>query len=123
MAKVDARLHKKMKDIVESKGKVATLIDEYNLAIRKYIQEYSEEEILKDSKIEDIISTEIKKVDKHLASMIGRTGMDTSMVLVGMIMLLQKTFGVEYDKVVEKLRIDGARYYTNTSKKEKGKDI
>lgn len=110
--KIDPILHEKMKNVVKRKGTHATLYDEYNLAIRNHIAKASEEEILKDSKIEEIISHEIKKVDKHLSSMLGRTGMDVSMTLMGLILFLEKTLKVDREQIQDRLMRDGARYFT-----------
>lgn len=119
--KIDPILHEKMKDIVKRKGADATLYDEYNLAIKNHIAMVMEEELLKDSKIEEIISNEIKKVDKHLSSMLGRTGMDVSMVLMGLILFLEKTLKVDREQIQEKLRRDGARYFTAAIQNDKKK--
>jgi hypothetical protein len=116
--KINSRLHEKMKDIVKMKGGEFTLTDEYELAISNHIKSFYEKELLKDSELEKLLDDKISKIDKHLASMLGRTGMDTSMLLMGLIIFLEHYFEADKNVIFERLRKEGARYYTSSSKKK-----
>lgn len=111
-ASIDSILHEKMKRIVKEKGGARTLLEEYNQAVENHIANYYQEEIIKDSLLEKTIQTEIKKIDKHLSSMLGRSGMDISMILVGIIEFLADYFEKDFDEMSEELRKTGAKYYT-----------
>lgn len=114
--KINPVLHEKMKELVKRNGNIRTITQEYELAIKNHIAHSLQEGIIKDSKLEEIIENKLSKTDKHLSSMLGRTGMDVSMILMGLIILLEKEFDADKKSIMEKLRQDGARYFTETSK-------
>lgn len=116
--RVSSQYHEKMKEIAIKRG--TTIREEYNKAIRDHIK-YSEQEIIvMDSELEVYINKRIKKAEDHLASMMGRTGMDTSMTLMGIIRLLDKLLvGVDREKIMLELRKEGAIYFKNAIKSDK----
>jgi len=69
--------------------------------------------VIKNSSFEEIIEKNFRKMDRHLASMLGRTGMDAAMILQGFIIFLEHYFkNAKKEDIMEKLRKEGARYYT-----------
>ena len=117
--KIDDHRHEKMKQLAgNARG---AIINEYRKAIDLYVENKTKENIILDSKIEEFISERVTKAENHLASMMGRTGMDVSMVLMGLILFLEKFFDgkVTREQIQEKLRKDGARYFTTAIKKDK----
>lgn len=108
---MDEDLHEKMRALAKKRG--VNIIDEYRVAINSHIKERVNEEIARDSGLEIYIDQRITKVDKHLASMMARTGMDTSMVLMGLILLLEKLLKVERTELMDMLRKEGARYFSS----------
>lgn len=121
--RVEEIYHEKMKQICKKRGiKIKEVYDE---AISEYIKKYNQEEIIQDSGIENLINERIAKLDKHLSSMLARTGIDTSMTLMGILVLLEKLLKVDRKKLEFELRRQGVNYFTSAVKedKEKKKEI
>lgn len=114
---IDDYLHEKMKDLA-APGK-GGIIEEYRTALNNHIQNRTKENISRDSGLEVYINERVNKLDKHLASMMARTGMDTSMALMGMIILLEKLLKVDREELILELRKEGARYFSNAIKSDK----
>jgi hypothetical protein len=108
-----------MKELSKKDNK--PLKEHYDEALRLYLKVKAGEQIVEDSKIETFFNDRITKVENHLASMLGRTGMDTSMVLMGMILFLDKFFAGKFtrEQLVDQLRKDGARYFSNAIQRDK----
>lgn len=109
--KVDSVLHEKMKELAKKNRR--SLFDEYTEAISKHVANEKQDEFFKDSKLERLLDEKVSRIDKHLASMLGRNGMDTSMILMGLIYFLENHFKESRETIFEVLKKDGARYYTN----------
>lgn len=112
--KIDDKLHQRMKKIVEREG--GSLKDSYEIAIEEYIQRKEEKELLRNSELEKMLDEKIDKLDSHLSSMLGRTGLDASMILVGMTYFLESYFEKDIADIFNTLRKDGVDYFTNKSK-------
>lgn len=105
-------LHNVMKELAGSKR--GAINKEYLEAIKNHIALKKQEELKRHSNIIDDISNRIEKAENHLASMLGRTGMDTSIVLMGIVELLEKLYAGNKSRVdiQNELRKLGALYYT-----------
>lgn len=115
--KIDDHLHQKMKKLAGStKGAIT---EEYRVAITNHIAMKTQENIIKDTNLESYINDRITKAEKHLASMLARTGMDTSMNLMAAVILLSKLLKVNEVEIQNELRKRGARYFANAIKKDK----
>lgn len=119
MTRVNAATHEKMKDLAKQNGN--TIIGEYERALDMYITSSYKEILLENSKLETFLNEKINKMENHLASMLARTGMDTSMNLMAMIIFLEKFFNGKYtrDQLQDQLRREGARYFSNAIRKDK----
>lgn len=117
-------LYNKMKEISVSTGRNIT--KEFEYAIQCYIKDYRQEQVKRESNIESLLNERFAKLDKHLSSMMARTGMDVSMGLMGTInilkLVLDQTTSVgemTQVEIEEKLRVLGAAYFAKTIKKDK----
>lgn len=116
--RISSHKHEKMKQLSKMSGE--TLIQTYEKAIDHYIELKTQENIVMDSNLEVFINNRISKAEDHLASMLGRTGMDTSMVLTGLVLLLENIMkNVSKEEIYHKLRKDGANYFSNAIRKDK----
>ena len=113
--KMPSLLHEKIKNVAKLKN--SSLQDCYVEAVEKYLKEFYQEQVLELSGVDRLIKDEFKKMDRHLSSMLGRTGMDVSMILMGMCLFLRDYFTREgeelpgIDDVLNTLRKEGARYF------------
>lgn len=110
--KIDDNLHKAMKELAgDGKG---AIIEEYRMAVSNHIAVKRQEQISRESGLLEEIFNRIDKLENHLAGMLGRTGMDVSMSLMGLIVLLEKLYKGEVSRasIQEQLRKEGAAYYT-----------
>lgn len=119
--KIDDFRHEKMKRIAGNDR--GAIIKEYRNAIDFYIAYKTKETMIQDTGLESFINEKINKVENHLASMLARNGMDNAMSLMGLLIFLEKFFNGKYtrEELQEKLRIEGARYFTGTVQKDKEK--
>ena len=113
-ARVGEDLHEKMKSISKQTGRL--IKEEYDIAIQEYIQRFEEKKLFKDSELEKMLDEKFDKLDNHLSSMLGRTGLDASMILVGMTYFLESYFEKDISDIFNTLRKDGVDYFTNKSK-------
>ncbi len=113
--KMDTSRHVRMKELAEKNNR--NIIDEYREAIDNHIMRMAQEEILDNSKIETIINERVKKAEDRIAGMLGRTGMDTSIVVMGLIDFLAKFFKIDRKELYDDLRKRAAQYYTRPYKK------
>jgi aspartokinase len=123
--KLSPILYDKVSDIVKkenNKGNTITIYSEVNNAVEKYVAEYNQEEIINTSKIEQLLEEKISKHDKHIASMLGRTGIDVAMILIGISDILIrfykdddefKSAELSVQDIIKVLRTDGVRYFSN----------
>lgn len=107
--------HEKMKSISKEKG--IDIKEVYAEAIEEYIKLFEQEKIVADSKLEEIIDARLNKLEKHLASMLGKTGLDVAMILTGLARILEDTYNEDPADIYENLRKFGAAYYTQKGKK------
>lgn len=114
---IDDYLHDKMKEL--SGGRRGALIEEYREALTKHIAEKTQKNISRDSGLEEYINNRVAKAEDHLASMLGRTGMDVSMTLMGLLMLLEKASNLDKNELYRKIRIEGARYFSTAIQNDK----
>lgn len=87
--RVKKSLDAKIKEIATKKGRTKTEI--YEEAVLNYIEMNAKEELVRDSKIEELLNSKINNVDKHLSSMLGQLSKDLALVYCTSIFNLQKT--------------------------------
>lgn len=119
--RIPYNLHNEMKALAGTNR--GAIYQEYIEAISNHIKVKKQQKFLDDTELESFINDRIGKAENHLASMLGRTGMDVSMTLMGVILFLEKFFAgkVTREEIQEKLRIDGARYFTSAVQRDKNK--
>lgn len=117
--RIEESLHSKMKELAGNKR--GAIYEEYEIAIRKHIAEKTQENIQRDSGLEPFINKRIGRAEDHLASMLARNGMDTSMALMGIITLLEKLLKVDRVVIQNELRKQGYRYFATNIKTDKEK--
>lgn len=116
--KIDTHRHEKMKALAEASKR--SIIEEYRNALDYYIAKKTQEQMIEDSRLETFINERITKMENHLASMLGRTGMDTSMNLMGLIWLIDVLMkNVDRKDIELKIRKDGARYFSTAIQNDK----
>lgn len=115
--RVNDAIHEKMKEI--SKKEDRHITEQYDIALRYFIKNYEKNQLIQDSGMEIYINERISKAENHLSSMIARTGMDTSMVLMGLIVLLEKLLKVDEKDIMYDLRNEGAKYFTTAIQHDK----
>ena len=122
--RVKQDIYNKIKEISVSTGR--NIREEIEYALQCHIKDHRQEQVKRESNIETLLNERFAKLDKHLSSMMARTGMDVSMNLMGTINILklvldQTTSVGEMTNVdiEEKLRVLGAAYFAKTIKKDK----
>ena len=68
--RVKRSLDEKMMAIATKRGTTKTKI--YEEMMRDYIERSSQDELIRDGKIEELLNKKISNVDKHLSSMLGQ---------------------------------------------------
>lgn len=116
--RISEAVHRQMKTYMKGEhGEVQACYEE---AAREWMAKKANEAIILDSNVERMISERIGKVDNHLASMIARSGMDISMILMGLIRFLSLYIkDTSVDEIMKSLRHQGAQYYAAAIKKDK----
>lgn len=117
-------IHEKVKAIA---GKRNVSIKEiYEEALTKYIEAEAQEEILRETHIEEILNNRISKTEdlinksvERLASLEARVGIDNSMTLMGVIVLLEKLLKLKKEDIQNELRKQGVTYFSTATKEEK----
>lgn len=117
-------IHEKVKSIA---GKRNVSIKEiYEEALTRYIEAEAQEEILRETHIEEILNNRISKTEdlinksvERLASLEARVGIDNSMTLMGVIVLLEKLLKLDRKDIQNELRKQGVTYFSTATKEEK----
>ena len=79
----------KMKEIATKEGKTKEKV--YEEAILEFLKNQSQEQVIQDGKIEEVLNAKLGNIDKHLSSMIGQLSKDLALVYGTSIYNLQKT--------------------------------
>ena len=79
----------KMKEIAMKEGKTKAKV--YEEAILEFLKNQSQEQVIQDGKIEELLNAKLGNIDKHLSSMIGQLSKDLALVYGTSIYNLQKT--------------------------------
>lgn len=87
--RIKKNLDAKIKEIATKTGRTKTEI--YEEAVLNYIERESQEELIRDGKIEELLNSKINNIDKHLSSMLGQLSKDLALVYCTSIFNLQKT--------------------------------
>lgn len=87
--RIKKNLDAKIKEIATKTGRTKTEI--YEEAVLNYIERQSQEELIRDGKIEELLNNKINNIDKHLSSMLGQLSKDLALVYCTSIFNLQKT--------------------------------
>ena len=87
--RVKRSLDEKMMAIATKRGTTKTKI--YEEMMRHYIERSSQDELVNDGKIEELLNNKIGNIDKHLSSMLGQLSKDLALVYCTSIFNLQKT--------------------------------
>ena len=117
-------IHEKVKAIA---GKRNVSIKEiYEEALTRYIEAEAQEEILRETHIEEILNNRISKTEdlinksvERLASLESRVGIDNSMTLMGVIVLLEKLLKLKKEDIQNELRKQGVTYFSTATKEDK----
>lgn len=117
-------IHEKVKSIA---GKRNVSIKEiYEEALTRYIEAEAQEEILRETHIEEIVNNRISKTEdlinksvERLASLEARVGIDNSMTLMGVIVLLEKLLKLKKEDIQNELRKQGVTYFSTATKEDK----
>lgn len=117
-------IHEKVKVIA---GKRNVSIKEiYEEALTRYIEAEAQEEILRETHIEEILNNRISKTEdlinksvERLASLEARVGIDNSMALMGVIVLLEKLLKLDRKDIQNELRKQGVTYFSTATKEDK----
>lgn len=117
-------IHEKVKAIA---GKRNVSIKEiYEEALTRYIEAEAQEEILRETHIEEILNNRISKTEdlinksvERLASLEARVGIDNSMALMGVIVLLEKLLKLDRKDIQNELRKQGVTYFSTAAKEDK----
>lgn len=108
--KVDKHRHTKMKELAAKKGR--TIQDTYREAIDQYLANETQEIILADSQIERIMNERLARFENRLAAMMGRTGMDVSIILMSLMPMLEKAYGKKRNEIYNESRRAAAEYFS-----------
>lgn len=119
-------IHEKVKSIAEKKN--VTIKEVYEEAMKRYIQAEAQEDLLRETDIERIINNRISKTEEQinrsverLAALEARVGIDNSMSLMGVVILLEKLLKLDRESIQNELRKQGALYFSAAIKEDKNK--
>ena len=120
--KMEDMLHMQMKEV--AKGKNRSIQTEYDDAIKFYLKYVREKEIARVVDIEGMIKNSIGRMEDHLASFIGRVGIDNAIGLMGIVMIYEdfmKEQGKEINRneLFDTMRARGAQYFSSAIQKDK----
>lgn len=110
--RIPAHIHERMKD--RARKNQRKIVEEYEHGLSLYLSNEAQEEILAESKLEEYINKKMKKTEDRLAGMIGRTGMDTSILVMAMMQLLSDELGEDRNKVYNEFLKQAKQYYSST---------
>jgi len=119
--RVDDSIHQKIKELA-IKNKNKSITKEYEIALKKYIQSESQEQVLIDSGIEILINKKLDSIDKHLASYIGKLDKNIYNLLAADVLLIKSTSPELYEKYKESQIIEYLKYKGEIIRKEDFKD-
>ena len=102
--RIKKSLDVKMKEIATKSGKTKAQV--YEDAIVTFLKDQSQEQIMQDGKIEELLNVKLGNIDKHLSSMIGQLSKDIALIYGTSIYNLQKTLDV--------LGLDTKQKYTDS---------
>ena len=94
--RVDDAIHQKMKELAV-KNKTNNIAKEYEKALKKYIANEYQNQILAESSIELLINKKMDQVDKHLSSFLGKIDKSLMNIQATDITLLKKFMEVYTD--------------------------
>lgn len=114
---IDSSLHCKIKEM--AKKNKTNIVYEVEEALRKHIQKKSEEEILVDSGIEILINNKLDKVDRHLASYIGKLDKNIYKLLASNLLSLRSNRSDLYEKYSEEEILEFLSYKGDELSKNK----
>lgn len=119
-------IHEKVKRIAEKKN--VNIKEVYEEAMNRYIQAEAQEDLLRETDIERIINDRISKTEEQinrsverLAALEARVGIDNSMSLMGIIVLLEKLLKLDRESIQNELRKQGVLYFSTATKEDKNK--
>lgn len=119
-------IHEKVKSIAEKKN--VNIKEVYEEAMKRYIQAEAQEDLLRETDIERIINNRISKTEdqinrsvERLAALEARVGIDNSMSLMGIIVLLEKLLKLDRENIQNELRKQGSLYFSTAIKEDKNK--
>lgn len=98
--RIDDSLHQKMKEIAK-KNKSQSIAKEYENALKQYIENERQNEILIDSQIENLMNKKLDKIDKHLASYIGKLDKNIYRIFSTNLLMLRSIRDDLYEKYSE----------------------
>ena len=98
--RIDDSLHQKMKEIAK-KNKSQSIAKEYENVLKQYIENERQNEILIDSQIENLMNKKLDKIDKHLASYIGKLDKNIYRVFSTNLLMLRSIRDDLYEKYSE----------------------
>lgn len=117
-------IHEKVKSIAAKRN--ITIKEVYEEAMNRYIKDESQEELLRETDIERIMNNRIVKTEElinksveRLASLEARVGIDNSMTLMGVIVLLEKLLKLKREDIQNELRKQGVTYFSTATKEDK----
>lgn len=117
-------IHEKVKAIAGKRN--ASIKEIYEEALTRYIEAEAQEEILRETHIEEILNNRISKTEdlinksvERLASLEARVGIDNSMTLMGVIVLLEKLLKLKKEDIQNELRKQGVTYFSTATKEDK----
>lgn len=114
---IDSSLHCKAKEMaIKNQTNIVYEVEE---ALRKHIQSELEKEILVDSGIEILINKKSDRVDKHLASYIGKLDKNIYQLLASSLLLLRSSRSDLYEKYNEEDILEFLNYKGNLLSKNK----
>ena len=102
--RIKKSLDVKMKEIATKSGKTKAQV--YEDAIVTFLKDQSQEQIMQDGKIEELLNVKLGNIYKHLSSMIGQLSKDIALIYGTSIYNLQKTLDV--------LGLDTKQKYTDS---------
>lgn len=109
--KINSNLHERMKKFCNQNDK--KIGEEYEKAISIYLETNDKNELSKISLLDDVLEKYFSKLDKHLSSMMAKNGIDTSIILIGLLRFLSNEYEQPAKILLESLKKDGIKYFTN----------
>lgn len=97
--KVDESLHEKIKSL--SKKNKTNISFEVERALKKHLENEYQNEILIDSQIENLMNKKLDKIDKHLASYIGKLDKNIYRIFSTNLLMLRSIRDDLYEKYSE----------------------